>query len=317
MDAAPDTPDSVPDSGHTDEVPVEHPDAAAIIEGEVGKEKPAESGKEPKDEKVEIDVQGADSTEMEDPFLAALNADERFKGHTYKTREEAMKGLAEARSAVGRVDHERALGREVASQWDDYQAFRAQRQTPAKQEEEVPPAYDPPQMPVGITEEMAKPEDQRDAGKIEAYNKRVGYMQDKWRGWMEDPNTMLGDLVMPVVDSLISERMRQQHELAGVRTMVEDKKTFIDEHFEEVQALQREEPQASLAMVLELAELRHKAKGTKAEEAKETDTAKLETDVTGPTHVERPEKVGKEDESPPDGASIMRGEMKKLGIAVN
>jgi hypothetical protein len=317
MEAAPDTPDSVPDSGHTDAVPAEHPDADAIIEEALGEGEPKASTEGQEDATPELDVEGADSTEIEDPVLAALNADERFKGHTWKTREEALKGLAEARSAVGRVDHERALGREVAGHWDEYQAFRAARQTPAKQEDEVPPAFAPPEMPVGIADELAKPVDQRDPEKIEAYNKRARYIHDKWQGWMEDPLTMMGDLVLPHVDDLIQERFRQQEANAEARTLVESKKEFIDEHVDEIARLQRENPQTALSVLIELTELRHKAKGTKAAEAKSADAAALEAAEPGPTHVERPDKIGKEDEGPPDGASIMREVLRTQGTPVN
>ncbi len=316
-DVEPETPDSVPDPGHTDEVPVEHPDAAAIIEGEVGKDEPAAPAGGEEDAKPEIDVQGADSTEIEDPFLAALNAHEGFKGHTWKTREEALKGLSEARSTVGRVDHERALGREVAGQWDEYQAFRAQSQTPTPAAEEARPVFDPPVMPVGITDELAKPVDQRDPEKIEGYNKRARYIHDTWQGWMEDPDKMMRDYFLPQVDNLVKERMRQQHDNEQARTLVESKTEFIDKNFDEVMALQKQNPQTPLAVILELAELRHKVKGTNAEKAKDADTAELESEVTGPTHVERPEKVGKEDEGPPDGASIMRNVLRTQGTPVN
>jgi len=284
-------------------------DAEEMVREAVDAEKPEGAAADAKaapegagDEEV-IDTEGADSTTMAtDPVIAAFNADPRFKGHSFKSGQEALDSIANLRSAVGRVDEDRALGRQYREHGETFRQFLASQQPEQKPKR----AFDPPPLPVGWDQEALKPEAERDSEKVRKFNERQRYKDEFWGKVTDDPDThLLGGYVMPAVERMVHEMFAQRERIATVRAELLKDEAFVETHGPEIQALAREMP---VERALELVQLRHKQKPQKAAEARDADAAQLATETAGPTH--GPSRVkelpGGEPENPHDAEAMAR-----------
>ncbi len=304
----PDKVDETPDTGQVEPSPDSASEIAeAALKGDTGSE-------EVKDEVTEA-LEGADSTVMTDPVLEAIQKDERFKGADFKSGDDALKSFAEARGALGRVDEERRIGRQFMTHSSEFEEFLKSKEKP---QEEPEPVWNPPAMPSGIEQELAKPEDQRDPEKIRGYADRARYIQDKWGAWTEDPQKLMKDLVLPAVDRLVMERFTMRDRETSLRKVVDGSKEFLTDsaNYQEVEGLSRPTHEGGqgvpLELAIELAQLRHGAKKEKSEEAKDADLVTLEKEQTGPNHVEEPEKLA--DGVPQDARAIAHDALRRAGI---
>jgi hypothetical protein len=253
-------------------------------------------------------VAGADSTII-DPILDRMSKDERFKGHTFKSGEEALEAFANARAAVGRFDEDRRLGREARADWAEFQDYRRKQEEARKKEDETPPPWAPPPLPVGLEQELAKPEAERDPKKVQEAAAHYTYVQDKWNQWTRDPNAFVREMVLPNVDRIVTERMNMQTRQGELRTALQPDEKFIEANGAEIKA----EMDAGLPLLkaVEMVKLRHKGKQTDAEDAKEQDVSRLEEgSPPGPKHAE----VVPEGDAPSDARAIITGLVREKGL---
>lgn len=129
----------------------------------------------------------------------------------YQTDEEALRGLVEAQSMVGRRNEEAAQWRAVQPY---LQQIIAQRQEPAQAAQpQKPGAWDAPAYdPIWITQ-VRRGED----GKLEGPAEAIQGLE-RWRSWadrrgidlLRDPEKTLGPVIEQIADRIAQQRIQQQ-----------------------------------------------------------------------------------------------------------
>lgn len=178
--------------------------------------------------------------------------------HDFKSGEDALKSFVELRRKIGERDEMAEIGRRVAPLLPRLQEALGQE---AGEDEEVLP-FDPPTASRGDYLEMQKPEDQRDGEAVKRVAAQQGYIRNKWQEWVENPYSLVNDLVMPTVHEFVQKTFEQREAREVSRKILEAESAVVQKYHQEIKGeINRGVP---LQAALELVKLRHGAGGQSA-----------------------------------------------------
>jgi len=300
------------DTGEASEAP-SAPNPEELMHEAIEAEEKTEAAEAPAPEAEggdeEAVVVGTDDTSMApstDPIIEALKADPRFASSTFDSKETFFDSVHQLRSALSQRDEDAILGREVKGNWDDFQKFQE-----SQQQEQSKAAFNPPPMPIGMDVELQKPEAERDPVKVEQYNARTRYNNDRWSEWMQEPNKLLSDLILPAVEKLTGEMLATQNRRTQLESELKPHTDYINQHGAEITQIMQSEGVTNAKVALELHQLRSGTKPVEAAKARKADAARIAGDSKGPRVSAPARRPAATEVNLLDPQSIVRAELEK------
>jgi hypothetical protein len=217
-----------------------------------------------------------------DPILEALS--KVGLKHDFKTGDDAIKSLVEARKKLSTRDELAKLGEVVAPRWQEIQAYLASRaqggqQQPTQQPAE--PAWSPPQLPTGWEAEMEKPEGQRSAAIVAAVQQYEAYVRGKWTDYFRNPSRFFEEHVQPRLAEVLQAREAQAQEasltdaaLQEAAQAMKDNLDLVTESQEEIRKMLTDPNpmrRVTIPVAIELIKARKQAAAADAQQAKAKD----------------------------------------------
>jgi hypothetical protein len=304
--------DAPAEAGQAEEAP-QNPDAEEVVQEALDAETKAEAPEGTGDEE-QVETQ-ADDTSMapsSDVVLEAIKKDPRFANSTFTDSDSFFESVANLRAAYSQRNEDAVLGRQVAPHFAEFEKWREQQDKEAKGQR----SWNPPPMPIGIEDELLKPEGERNAAKIEAFNARRQYINDRQRTWIEDPDKQLAEHTLPAVERLVNEMFAARERKADLTTYADQHQDYIEkpENYAGIKSLMEEG--VPFKQAVELHQLRSGTKATKATKAKEVEVAELASASKGPRPSPRSkEEVAAEQLNDLDPGAIVRAELAKGPLA--
>jgi hypothetical protein len=135
------------------------------------------------------------------------DAEETIYADKYRSVEELEKAYVEAQKMISQRDDYATLGRHAAPQWEAFTKW-----TQGQTEDTGPePVWNPPHE-IGAVQrtidlmgtESYESLPPQDRSKAEEY---LNYYNQKWRTWQTNPNQFATEMVTPVVQQLVDERL--------------------------------------------------------------------------------------------------------------
>lgn len=149
--------------------------------------------------------------------------------HSFSSDADLAAAYAEMRTKLSQRDQMAKLGEMMLPHMDKL----SQVMSSQEQQKGPEPVWNPPPLPVGAAEELAKPEDQRDPQVMAAVNAHRRYAEAKWQKWTSDPGSFVQDLVIPAVKQEIQASMqgatteaRHKQIIAANRDFLSDQKNM-------------------------------------------------------------------------------------------
>lgn len=285
----------------TPEPAPEADDAAGHADTPAPDPKPEDTAAEPKQEggeETEAKGQETEQTqspeqvvEVARPVLDAFDA--AGIKHDYASDEDAVRAFGDLRSKIGERSELAEIGKQALPVWDQVQQ---EIRKAAEPKDEAPPPWDPPEATEADYAELQKPEEQRNPQAVQRVNARNAYEADKWNGWFRNPQSLVGEMIVPAMKEYVDGYMERREVQSKLEGVLKDNEDFAKQHEQELIQLVRP-PEAGgdgvpLPYAIELLRLRGNTttveKKQTADEARKADVKRLagaKTQPTGPAAV--------------------------------
>ena len=181
----------------------------------------------------------ADSTTIQvDAPQAGFVAQLREAGleHDYADDAAAAKAFVELRKTLSQRDEYAKLGQAIAPEYQSFTQWKAEQQNAAQPQEESP-AWNPPEVNQAWLSELQKPESEQDPVRAQAAREHMGYIQDKWSEYMQNPQQLVQELVMPEVQKYVSQREQEAQTRSEIQTIVDGNQELCTKYENELSQL--------------------------------------------------------------------------------